>query len=78
MNVVADQKFENTMLTLDDTAFYRCHLVDCQLLFGGGDVVLQDCTIERCQVRFFGPAARTVNLLPALGWSYSPPHDRLP
>lgn len=77
MEVFTDRRFENTMVRLDDSSFYRCEFVDCRLLYGGGDVILQDCKLDRCQVQFYGPAARTVNILPALGWTYSPPHERL-
>jgi len=77
MEVYNDQTFENVMLKLDESAFYRCRLVACHLLYGGGEVVMEECQVDRCQVQFFGPAARTVALLPSLGWSYSPPHERL-
>jgi hypothetical protein len=77
MEVYNDRTFENEMVRLDDGAFYRCRFADCHLLYGGGEVVLQECRIERCQVHFYGPAARTMSLLPPLGWTYSPPHERL-
>jgi hypothetical protein len=73
----SDQTFENVMLKLDDSAFSRCRLVGCHLLYGGGEVVMVETQAERCQVQFYGPAARTVAILPSLGWSYSPPHERL-
>ena len=30
------------MLKLDESAFYRCRLVACHLLYGGGEVVMED------------------------------------
>ncbi len=77
MEVYNDRVFENTMVMLDDSAFHRCRFVACQLLYGGGDLILSESQIENCTVQFYGPASRTVNILPALGWSYSPPHERL-
>lgn len=77
MTTYNDRTFQNEMLTLDGSAFYRCRFVDCQLLYGGGELLLQECSLENCAVRFYGPAQRTVNILPSLGWSYSPPHERL-
>lgn len=77
MEVYNDQTFENVMLKLDESAFYRCRFVGCQLLYGGGEIVFQECQLERCNFQFYGSAARTVGILPSLGWSYSPPHERL-
>lgn len=77
MEVYNDRTFENEMVRLDESAFYRCRFLRCHLIYGGGELFLHECRIENCTVQFYGPAAHTVNILPALGWSYSPPHERL-
>ena len=77
MEAYNDRTFEDQMIIADDSAFYRCRFVRCQIAYGGGELIVQDCQLENCTVQFYGSAARTVAVLPALGWSYSPPHERI-
>jgi hypothetical protein len=77
MEMFSEQTFERTIVPLDDRYYVRCRFVECDLIYGGGDFHLEDCTLDRCNLKPFGSAARTIALLPAFGWSYSPPHDRL-
>jgi hypothetical protein len=77
MELVSDQTFEKVTVQLDDRMYLRCRFVECDLMYGGGDFHLEDCSLDRCTLKPFGSAARTIALLPTFGWSYSPPHERL-
>jgi hypothetical protein len=77
MELISDQIFEGVTLQLDDRAYHRCRFVNCELMYGGGDFEVRDCHLENSRLTLFGPADRTLKLLPVFGWSYSPPHERL-
>jgi hypothetical protein len=77
MELISDQAFEGVTIQLDDRAYLRCRFVNCELMYGGGDYQIQECELASCSLKLFGPADRTLRLLPSFGWSYSPPHERL-
>jgi hypothetical protein len=59
--------FENQHLVLDEGVFINCTFRNCSLEYSGGDVHVQNCQGEGCQLVWRGPAQRTVILLQALG-----------
>ena len=59
--------FESTHVILDDGVFVNCTFKNCSLEYSGGDVYVQTCQGEGCQLVWRGAAQRTVVLLQALG-----------
>ena len=67
MNRHEGKTFENQHLVLDDGVFINCVFKNCSLEYSGGDVYVQNCQGEGCQLVWRGPAQRTVFLLQGLG-----------
>lgn len=67
------EKFENQHLVLDDGIFIGCNFKNCSLEYSGGDVYVQNCQGEGCQLIWRGAAQRTVFLLQGLGLMAPPP-----
>ena len=65
--------FENQHLVLDDGVFVNCTFKNCSLEYSGGDVYVQNCQGEGCQLVWRGAAQRTVLLLQGLGLMVPPP-----
>jgi hypothetical protein len=61
------ETFENQHLVLDDGVFINCVFKTCSLEYSGGDVYVQNCQGEGCQLIWRGAAQRTVFLLQGLG-----------
>jgi len=68
-----NKTFENQHLVLDEGVFINCTFRNCSLEYAGGDVHVQNCQGEGCQLVWRGPAQRTVILLQALGLMTPPP-----
>ncbi len=64
--------FENQHVVLDDGVFVNCTFKNCSLEYAGGDVYVQNCTGEGCQLVWRGAAQRTVFLLQGLGLMVPP------
>lgn len=64
--------FENQHLVLDDGVFINCTFRNCSLEYSGGDVYVQNCQGDGCQLVWRGAAQRTVFLLQALGLMVPP------
>ena len=73
MNRFESKVFENQHLVLDDGVFINCTFKNCSLEYSGGDVYVQNCQGEGCQLVWRGAAQRTVILLHALGLMAPPP-----
>ena len=73
MNRNENKTFENQHVLLDDGVFINCTFKNCSLEFSGGDVYVQNCQGEGCQLVWRGAAQRTVILLQALGLMAPPP-----
>jgi hypothetical protein len=73
MNRFESKVFEKQHLVLDEGVFINCTFRDCSLEYSGGDVYVQNCQGEGCQLVWRGPAQRTVILLQALGLMAPPP-----
>ncbi len=67
-----DKIFEGQHLVLDDGVFINCKFKNCSLEYAGGDVYVQNCQGDGCQLVWRGAALRTVMLLQGLGFM-SPP-----
>src|SRR5579872_393107 len=67
MNRYESKTFENQHLVLDEGVFINCVFKNCSLEYSGGDVYVQNCQGEGCQLVWRGAAQRTVFLLQGLG-----------
>jgi hypothetical protein len=73
MNRFENQVFENQHVILDDGVYVNCKFKNCSLEYSGGDVYVQNCQGEGCQLVWRGAAQRTVLLLQGLGLMVPPP-----
>jgi len=73
MNRYESQVFENQHVILDDGVYVNCKFKNCSLEYSGGDVYVQNCQGEGCQLVWRGAAQRTVLLLQGLGLMVPPP-----
>jgi hypothetical protein len=73
MNRYENQAFENQHVVLDDGVYVNCKFKNCSLEYSGGDVYVQNCQGEGCQLIWRGAAQRTVLLLQGLGMMVPPP-----
>jgi len=62
-----DRTFENQHVILDEGVFVNCVFKNCSLEYSGGDVYVQNCQGESCQLVWRGAAQRTIFLLQGLG-----------
>ena len=67
MNRIENKTFENQHVVLDDGVFINCQFKNCSLEYSGGDVYVQNCQGESCQLVWRGAAQRTIFLLQGLG-----------
>jgi len=73
-----EKTFESQHLVLDDGVFINCKFKNCSLEYSGGDVYVQNCQGEGCQLVWRGAAQRTVMLLHGLGLMTAPAAPPLP
>ncbi len=64
--------FESEHIILDEGIYVNCKFKNCSLEYSGGDVYVQNCQGEGCQLIWRGPAQRTVMLLQSLGLMVPP------
>ena len=62
-----NRTFENEHVVLDEGVFVNCVFKNCSLEYSGGDVYVQNCQGESCQLVWRDAAQRTINLLQGLG-----------
>ncbi|HXJ94543.1 MAG TPA: hypothetical protein VMT20_16980 [Terriglobia bacterium] len=67
MNRYDGKTFENQNVVLDEGVFINCVFKNCSLEYSGGDVYVQNCQGDGCQLIWRGAAQRTVFLLQGLG-----------
>src|SRR5579862_2285928 len=72
MNRFENQTFENQHVILDEGVYVNCKFKNCSLEYSGGDVYVQNCQGEGCQLVWRGAAQRTVLLLQGLGLMVPP------
>ena len=73
MNRHESKVFENQHVVLDDGVFINCTFRNCSLEYSGGDVYVENCQGDGCQLVWRGAAQRTVFLLQGLGMMAPPP-----
>jgi hypothetical protein len=62
-----NKTFENEHIVLDEGVFINCVFKNCSLEYAGGDVYVQNCQGDGCQLIWRGAAQRTIFLLQGLG-----------
>jgi len=62
-----NKTFENQHVVLDEGVFINCIFKNCSLEYSGGDVYVQNCQGDGCQLVWRGAAQRTIFLLQGLG-----------
>jgi len=67
MKVIADQELENTVLQMDGHHFENCTIIQCILIFSGGDLSWTNCKFVKCQIRFVGAAGKPIHFLKHFG-----------
>jgi hypothetical protein len=67
MNRYDGKTFESQNVVLDEGVFINCIFKNCSLEYSGGDVYVQNCQGDGCQLIWRGAAQRTVFLLQGLG-----------
>ena len=72
MNRYDGKTFENQNVVLDEGVFINCVFKSCSLEYSGGDVYVQNCQGDGCQLIWRGAAQRTVFLLQGLGLMTAP------
>jgi hypothetical protein len=81
METYRNQTLQGKSFVLEDVAFVRCRLTDCDLYYSGGDFDWIDCRFEACRFHWKGPAKNTVTLLQSMGAmkpSQTPPESTMP
>ena len=78
MNRYENQTFENQHVILDEGVYVNCKFKNCSLEYSGGDVYVQNCQGEGCQLVWRGAAQRTVLLLQGLGLMFRPYRRQAP
>lgn len=68
-----NQTIENQHIVLDEGVFINCIFKNCSLEYSGGDVYVQNCQGDGCQLVWRGAAQRTIFLLQGLGLMAPPP-----
>ena len=68
-----NKTFENQHIVLDEGVFINCIFKNCRLEYAGGDVYVQNCQGDGCQLVWRGAAQRTILLLQGLGLMAPPP-----
>lgn len=67
MQTVQNRTFEGEILSIDDTLYSDCVLINCTLEYSGGPVAFERTQMRGCQYVFFGRARRTVHFLQGVG-----------
>lgn len=67
MQTVQNRTFDGEVLTVDDTLYCDCVLINCTLEYSGGPVAFERTRMHGCHYVFFGRARRTVHFLQGVG-----------
>lgn len=67
MQNVQNRTIEGEVLTIDDTLYSDCVLINCTLEYSGGPVAFERTQMRGCQYVFFGRARRTIHFLQGVG-----------
>jgi hypothetical protein len=54
---IADQAFEGEVVALDGNTYRNCRFRDVTFRYGGGDLVMENCDLDRFRWQFEGDLA---------------------
>jgi hypothetical protein len=81
METHRDQTFKGKSFVIEEVAFVKCNLIDCDFFYSGGDFDWAECHFEGCRFHWRGPAKNTAMLLQAMGalrGPQTPPQSTMP
>jgi len=67
MRTIESQTITDECLSIDDTIFIQCKLINCVLEYSGSPVVFELTQMKNCRYVFFGRAKSTVHFLQGVG-----------
>ena len=67
MDIVRSETISNQHLTIDDTKFIDCTLIDCTLEYSGRPVIFEQTHLKDCRYVFLGDARRFLEFLQIAG-----------
>jgi hypothetical protein len=59
----SDRVFQNEAIMLDNRVFRRCTMINCKVVYAGGNLDMEDVVFENCEAELIGPARGTLELL---------------
>ncbi len=72
METYRNQNFRGKSFVLEEVAFVKCTLSDCDLYYSGGDFDWVDTTFEGCRFHWRGPAKNMFALAQTIGMIHAP------
>jgi len=72
METFRNQSFQARSFILEQVAFVKCKLTDCDLYYSGGDFDWAETAFENCRFHWQGAAKNTVALLQTMGMIQMP------
>ncbi len=72
MDTYRNQTFQGKSFILENVAFLKCKLSDCDLYYSGGDFEWAETSFESCRFHWRGPAKNTLALLQTMGMLPTP------
>ena len=80
METYRNQNFQGKSFILEEVAFVKCRLTDCDLYYSGGDFDWAETSFEACRFHWRGAAKNALALAQALGMisPQVPPQSLIP
>jgi hypothetical protein len=80
METYRNQTLQGKSLILEEVAFIKCELIDCDLYYSGGDFDWIETRFEGCRFHWRGPAKNMFALAQTIGMitTQVPPQDVIP
>jgi hypothetical protein len=67
MDTYRNQIFQGKSFILENVAFLKCKLSDCDLYYSGGDFEWAETSFDNCRFHWRGSAKNTLALLQTMG-----------
>ncbi len=67
METYRSQQFQGKSFILEEVAFVKCKLIDCDLYYSGGDFDWTETNFENCRFHWRGPAKNMFTLVQTMG-----------
>jgi hypothetical protein len=73
ISVVGKKYRKDEDVSLDNFHFSECSFDECNLLYSGGPLIMNNCWLRNCELTTQGTAATVVESLRQIGFQISPP-----